>query len=228
MDGDVNYNLLRYPTKTNNMKNYVLLLLGIAFLINDVSAQKKNKNLEKKETIHLIKMPEDRILKNGFWLDFGFGIASVYKELSLDPSPYISHSVNMTDPSDWLHRYAVDFAFGNKWYYPKGKFYQFGFQVTWLAGAMTFAQGWYLDVGSLGFCSLFRVSKKAGIEVNLNAGPSFLITNVGYIGGQVNLECKYRVGFFSIGTRFRYFRGWYGSRYSLPVANLTLLVGVKF
>lgn len=204
------------------MKNYILLLLGIAFLINDTSAQKNNKNLEKKETVNFIKMPEDRILKNGFWLDLGFGLTNVYEERPLWISYY------GTSPANWEATYSVDFRFGNKWYYPKGKLYQFGFQVIWFGGGVAWGQTAYLDIGSLGFCSLLRLNEKTGIEINLNVGPTFSMTDVGYIGGQVNLECKYRVGYFSIGTRIRYFRGWYRYREDMSVVNVMLLVGAKF
>jgi len=205
------------------MKNYVLLFIGIAFFTKNVTAQNK---IESRQTIKLKEYSEDRILKNGFWIDLGVGVTIFHEKFRIFFNPKKDPHLNSRK---WKTRYAFNMNFGHKWYFPKNDRYQFGFQITWLGGGVNLYRGIYIDLGGLGFCSLFRLNENTGIEANFNAGPSLYITDIGYSGIQLNVEFKYRVGYFTVGTKFRYFTDIYnGISEVLSTYNILLTLGVKF
>ncbi|BDS10310.1 hypothetical protein [Aureispira anguillae] len=200
------------------MKRYLFLLFLLNLSFQNINAQ------------------VDPILKNGFWFDLNFGIVQKHEEVAV---PCGSRGLGCnkwgrtTVPAAWARGFALHAKVGNKWYYPKGKSYQLGFQFTWLGGGKDIwgGGGWYVDIGALGFCSVFKLNEKTGIEANFNVGPSVYVTDVGYLGVEGNIALKYRIGYLAIGTNFRYFRGKYGvynDRDPIHIFNVFLSLGCKF
>ncbi len=204
------------------MTKCILFIICLFFWGNSICAQSE---LDDEPVWELEKLPEDRVFKNGFWVDFGVGMSLVYEERSI---AFKSHSIK-TEPASWKSAHAFSGRFGNKWYYTGHTRYQLGFQATWLGAGVDVANGgWYVDIGAAGFCSLFRTGEKSGVEVNLNLGPSIYTTDLSYWGAQANMELKYRVGYLSLGTMFRYFTGGHEGRTQPSIVNFLLLLGVKF
>lgn len=210
------------------MKNYVLLFLCLFFFMNtnNINAQE---NPENGSIIKKKLSSKEQLFKNGFWLDFGAGTAIFHEKNSIFHNQANDPHFDVANPSLWKARFALHVNFGHKWYLHGNDRHKFGLQTTFIGGGINLFRGMYIDLGALGFCSSFRLNEKSALDINLNAGPSLYRTDVAYIGGQVNVELKYRVGYFTIGTIFRYSKKNYDPYNTAPsVYNFMLTLGAKF
>ena len=206
-------------------------------------AKSSKKELVSQKSISEIKnidkddfLEEDKIAKNGFFIDGMLGV-NLLREYENVQSIFTPVHNNLS-----LNLIQFGMKVGNKWYFRNDKKYKPGLQMTWLKAGLLAGEsfGFFIAPLNVGFVNLFVIGN-IGIEANLNFGIIYMAADWFHPppGLLINPEIKFRYKSLVTGIDIGYMRKDYSDNASdwtiMETANYEarsfsfgVTIGVKF